>query len=107
MAMMFPSFITRIDSYLHAWEVCSLLGIEIDVGVALEAITKDSDNTHDHGSAQISFQKGMGSNYERLEFLGDCFLKLVGSFHTPKPRITLNVLKLGNLVRSLYKLPCR
>ncbi|KAG0129258.1 hypothetical protein HOY82DRAFT_488379 [Tuber indicum] len=79
MAMIFPSFITRIDSYLQAWEVCSLLGMEIDVGVALEAITKDSENTHEHGSAQVSLQRGMGSNYERLEFLGDCFLKLATS----------------------------
>ncbi|PWW79995.1 hypothetical protein C7212DRAFT_355951 [Tuber magnatum] len=77
MAMIFPSFITRVDSYLHAWEVCGILGMEIDVGVALEAITKDSENTHEHGSARVSLQ--MASNYERLEFLGDCFLKLATS----------------------------
>lgn len=79
MAMIFPSISTRIDAYLHAWDVCNLLGfVDFDLGLALEAITKDSDNSHEHGETQINVRKGMGNNYERLEFLGDCFLKLVG-----------------------------
>jgi endoribonuclease Dicer len=45
----------------------------------LEALTKDSDNTEEHGQEQINFQRGMGNNYERLEFLGDCFLKMATS----------------------------
>ncbi|KAL7269242.1 Dicer-like protein 1 [Rhizina undulata] len=75
-AMIFPAISTRIDSYLHAWDVCKLLNIEISLDLALEAITKDSDNTHEHGTEQVNVKKGMGNNYERLEFLGDCFLKL-------------------------------
>jgi len=39
-------------------------------------LTKDSDNTEEHRNEQIHFQRGMGKNYERLEFLGDCFLKM-------------------------------
>lgn len=80
MAMIFPSISTRIDAYLHAWDVCNLLGIaNLDLGLALEAITKDSDNSHEHGEVQVNVRKGMGNNYERLEFLGDCFLKLVNT----------------------------
>lgn len=48
----------------------------IEPGYALEAFTKDSDNTDDHKGQQMHFQRGMGKNYERLEFLGDCFLKM-------------------------------
>jgi endoribonuclease Dicer len=78
MAMIFPSISTRIDAYLHAWDVCKLLGMEdLDLRLALEAITKDSDNSHEHNKDQVNPRKGMGNNYERLEFLGDCFLKVV------------------------------
>ncbi|KAI5464989.1 hypothetical protein BGZ63DRAFT_440387 [Mariannaea sp. PMI_226] len=76
MAMTFPAIIHRIDSVLIALEACSLLGLEIRANLALEALTKDSDNTGDHGKEQINFQAGMGHNYERLEFLGDSFLKM-------------------------------
>lgn len=50
--------------------------LDIRPELALEAMTKDSDNTNEHDEEQINFQAGMGNNYERLEFLGDCFLKL-------------------------------
>ena len=42
-------------------------------------MTKDSDNSEEHDAEQINFQRGMGNNYERLEFLGDCFLKMATS----------------------------
>jgi endoribonuclease Dicer len=48
----------------------------VTLPLALEALTKDSDNTEEHGVEQIQFQRGMGKNYERLEFLGDSFLKM-------------------------------
>lgn len=47
--------------------------------MALEAMTKDSDNTEEHRHEQTQFQRGMGKNYERLEFLGDSFLKMAAS----------------------------
>jgi len=75
----FPAIITRIDSYLVANECANVLGLEIQLGYALEAVTKDSDNTEEHRLEQIQFQRGMGKNYERLEFLGDCFLKMATS----------------------------
>ena len=46
---------------------------------ALEAMTKDSDNTEEHRSLQVHMQRGMGKNYERLEFLGDSYLKMATS----------------------------
>jgi endoribonuclease Dicer len=79
MAYCFPAIIHRLESYLIALEACDLLHLEIRPDLALEAVTKDSDNTEDHGSEQVNFQRGMGKNYERLEFLGDCFLKMATS----------------------------
>jgi endoribonuclease Dicer len=79
MAYCFPAIIHRMESYLIALEACELLHLEIRPELALEAVTKDSDNTEDHGDEQINFQRGMGTNYERLEFLGDCFLKMATS----------------------------
>ncbi len=79
MAYIFPSIIHRVESYLVALEACNMLHLPIPSILALEAMTKDSDNTEDHGMDQVYFQRGMGKNYERLEFLGDCFLKMATS----------------------------
>ncbi|KAL8714322.1 MAG: hypothetical protein Q9220_001653 [cf. Caloplaca sp. 1 TL-2023] len=79
MAYLVPCVISRLESYLIALETCDRLDLVIQPDLALEAITKDSDNTHDHRQEQIHLQRGMGKNYERLEFLGDCFLKMATS----------------------------
>lgn len=79
MAYVFPAIIHRLESYLIALEACELLGLKIEPALALEAVTKDSDNTEEHSTEQVQFQRGMGKNYERLEFLGDCFLKMATS----------------------------
>src|ERR1700761_7763643 len=77
MAYNFPAMIYRIESHLIAMDACRKLELdEISPALALEAVTKDRDNTEEHGEEQINFQAGMGTNYERLEFLGDTFLKL-------------------------------
>lgn len=60
-------------------EGCQHLGLGIRLDYALEAFTKDSDNTEEHRALQIHVQRGMGKNYERLEFLGDSFLKMATS----------------------------
>ncbi|KAK2627795.1 hypothetical protein QTJ16_002441 [Diplocarpon rosae] len=79
MVYVFPAIIHRLESYLIALEACELLNLDIRPDLALEACTKDSDNSGDHNTEQVNFQRGMGKNYERLEFLGDCFLKMATS----------------------------
>src|SRR3954454_23797597 len=79
MCYIFPAIIHRFDSYLIAIDGCHLLGLNIGPGLALEALTKDSDNTDEHGEEKINYKSGMGPNYERLEFMGDCFLKMATS----------------------------
>lgn len=76
MATLLPSILHRIESSLIALDACCMLGLDIRPDLALEALTKDSDNTDEHDEAQMNFQGGMGDNYERLEFLGDSFLKM-------------------------------
>ncbi|KAF2143652.1 uncharacterized protein K452DRAFT_296653 [Aplosporella prunicola CBS 121167] len=78
-SLVFPAIIHRIDEYLIALEACDLLGLDISPALALEAVTKDSDNTEEHEDQPINFRRGMGNNYERLEFMGDCFLKMATS----------------------------
>lgn len=75
----FPAIMNRLESYLIVMEGCQVLGLKVEPGYALEAFTKDSDNTEEHRSLQIHVQRGMGKNYERLEFLGDAFLKMATS----------------------------
>ncbi|KAI1006532.1 Dicer-like protein 1 [Podosphaera aphanis] len=79
MAYIFPAIIHRVESYLIALEACEMLELGIRPDLALEAFTKDSDNPDQHDADQLNFQRGMGNNYERLEFLGDCFLKMATS----------------------------
>lgn len=79
MGYLFSAILSRIESYLIALEACDLLGLKIHPLLALEAITKDSDNTEENREKKIHIQRGMGKNYERLEFIGDCFLKMATS----------------------------
>ncbi|KAK1759415.1 hypothetical protein QBC47DRAFT_437129 [Echria macrotheca] len=77
MAYNFPAIIHRLDSNLIALDACALLGLErIRPDLALEAFTKDRDVSEEHDIEKSNIQGGMGKNYERLEFLGDCFLKM-------------------------------
>ncbi|PHH62390.1 hypothetical protein CDD81_7186 [Ophiocordyceps australis] len=87
-SLLYPVMMYRLDSLLIALEACNTFDLEIQPRLALEALTKDSSNTEEHGSEQIDFQVGMGNNYERLEFLGDAFLKMATtiSLFTLMPR---------------------
>ncbi|RYC56457.1 hypothetical protein CHU98_g9758 [Xylaria longipes] len=76
MAYNLPAIIYRIESSLITLEACISINLDLPPDLALEAMTKDSDNTEEHSSEQINLQRGMGNNYERLEFLGDSFLKM-------------------------------
>lgn len=79
MALIMPSVIHRIESYLIALEFCNEVNLIVTPALALEAITKDSDSSAETATDRITVQTGMGQNYERLEFLGDCFLKMATS----------------------------
>ena len=79
MAYVFPAIIFRLEAYLTVMEACSMIGLDIKPHLALEALTKDSNNTEEPRVEQVQFQRGMGKNYERLEFIGDCFLKMATS----------------------------
>lgn len=74
--------IHRFESYLIALDACSVLNLNVSPALALEALTKDSENSVEHDAEKINFRSGMGPNYERLEFLGDCFLKMATSIST-------------------------
>jgi endoribonuclease Dicer len=78
-----PAIIWRFESYLIALEAADMVGVQCKPDMALAAITKDSDNSGGHETQErINFQHGMGNNYERLEFLGDCFLKTATTMST-------------------------
>lgn len=78
-----PAIIWRFESYLIALEAAEMIGVQCEPAMALAAITKDSDNSGDHEAQErINFQHSMGNNYERLEFLGDCFLKTATTMST-------------------------
>ncbi|KAI0889097.1 uncharacterized protein GGS22DRAFT_177710 [Annulohypoxylon maeteangense] len=76
MAYNLPAIIYRVETSLIVLEACQSLSLNIRPDLALEAMTKDSDNTEEHSEEQVNIQRGMGKNYERLEFLGDSFLKM-------------------------------
>lgn len=76
MTFCFPAIIHRVDSTLITLELCTSLNLPIRPELALEALTKDSDNMDERDPEEVNFQGGMGSNYERLELLGDSFLKM-------------------------------
>jgi endoribonuclease Dicer len=78
-----PAIIWRFESCLIALEAADMIGFQCKPEMALAAVTKDSDNSGEHETQErINFQHGMGNNYERLEFLGDCFLKTATTMST-------------------------
>ena len=100
MCYVFPAIIHRMEDYLLALEACKIIEVNIGPALALEAVTKDSENSDEHGEEKINFRSGMGPNYERrklsnisfyictilthksVEFMGDCFLKMATSIST-------------------------
>ena len=70
MAYLIPSIIHRIEQNLIALDACNMLELNIQPDLALEALTKDSENqAEDDGRESleafepINFQPGMGNNY--------------------------------------------
>ncbi|KAI5363134.1 putative ribonuclease III domain, helicase, dicer dimerization domain-containing protein [Septoria linicola] len=80
--IVWPSIIHRIESYLISIEGCTTIGLDCGPKFALAAFTKDSDNQGEHDAERVNFQRGMGENYERLEFIGDTFLKTATTIST-------------------------
>ncbi|KAI0152527.1 hypothetical protein F4776DRAFT_652761 [Hypoxylon sp. NC0597] len=76
MAYNLSAIIYRLEASVIVMEACKSLSLSIRPDLALEAMTKDSENTEEHSEEQANVQRGMGNNYERLEFLGDAFLKM-------------------------------
>ncbi|KAL5624291.1 hypothetical protein BROUX41_004351 [Berkeleyomyces rouxiae] len=68
----FPAIIHRIESTLIALEASCTLGLTIRPDLALAALTKTKENTESYRTEQGSTYE----DYERLEFLGDAFLKM-------------------------------
>lgn len=80
---LWPAIIHRFESYLISIEGCTSIGVSCGPDLALAAFTKDSDNQGDYESDdRVNFQRGMGENYERLEFIGDTFLKTATTLST-------------------------
>lgn len=77
--LVLPVIISRLDSYLITLEAFDKLDLNVSAELALEAFTKDSDNTDEYKEEQIQPQRGMGKNYERLEFIGDSLLKMTST----------------------------
>lgn len=78
-----PAIIHRFESYLISIEGCKVADLDCEPEFALAAFTKDSDNQGEHADQErINFQRGMGDNYERLEFIGDTFLKTATTIST-------------------------
>ncbi|KAG6045644.1 hypothetical protein E4U17_000089 [Claviceps sp. LM77 group G4] len=75
-ALALPVIMYRIDSMMVSIDACRFLDLKIDASLALEAFTKDNSQTEAQDEQNIDFQPGMGNNYERLEYLGDTFLKM-------------------------------
>jgi endoribonuclease Dicer len=76
MAYMLPAIIHRIESNFIALDGCALANLTIEPALALEAFTRDTDSSEDGDLENTISQHGMETNYERLEFLGDSFLKM-------------------------------
>jgi endoribonuclease Dicer len=72
-----PSILHRLEAYLIALEAFEKMGINgVGASLALEAFTKD-DNADDQAQQIHSGKcRGMGKDYERLEFIGDSLLKM-------------------------------
>lgn len=82
MCYVLPAIIHRFESYLIALDGCKHIDLNVGPELALKALTKDSESSDEYGEEKITFMSGMGPNYERLEFLGDCFLKMATSIST-------------------------
>lgn len=74
-ALLLPSILYRLDNMLIVAEACDHLGLNLPLSLAHEAFSKNGAENDDGDEADDDQQDGQ-CNYERLEFLGDTFLKM-------------------------------
>lgn len=75
--LLWPAIIHRFESYMIALEAFEKLDLKgVTPELALEAFTKDADNEEEEVQTHTQGKRGMGGNYERLEFIGDSLLKM-------------------------------
>jgi len=75
---LWPALLHRVESYLIVLEAFQRLGLsEVPADLALEAFTKDTNADDQENQIHSGDLRGMGKNYERLEFIGDSLLKLM------------------------------
>ena len=75
-----PSIIHRLEAYLIVLEGLESIGLhDITADLALEAHTKDSNIDDQEARTHATKSRGMGKNYERLEFIGDSALKMTST----------------------------
>jgi len=77
MCYVLPAIIHRFESYLIALDACEVLDLKVSPALALEALTKDSENSEEHGEEKINFKSGMGPNYER--YVQDLHLEVLAN----------------------------
>lgn len=65
MCYVLPAIIHRFEGYLIALDACKVLDLKVSPALALEALTKDSENSEEYGEEKTNFKSGMGPNYER------------------------------------------
>jgi endoribonuclease Dicer len=74
--MAWPAVLHRLESYLIVLEAFAKLDLHVPADLALEAFTATGDNDEDGDQTHSISLRGMGKNYERLEFIGDSLLKM-------------------------------
>ncbi|ETN41924.1 uncharacterized protein HMPREF1541_03863 [Cyphellophora europaea CBS 101466] len=79
-ALAWPSILHRLESYLIVLEGFDTIGLRgIPSVLALEACTKDANSDDQEARTHSTRARGMGKNYERLEFIGDSLLKMTST----------------------------
>ncbi|ATY67483.1 RNase3 domain [Cordyceps militaris] len=75
-ALLLPSILYFVDCTLVVGEALQMLGLNIPLPLLLQAFTKNGVDADDEEDVKADEEHGGQRNYERLEFLGDTFLKM-------------------------------
>lgn len=79
-SLAWPAILHRIESYLIALEAMDKMNLRgVPADLALQAFTKDDSVDDQEYQTHGGKARGMGKNYERLEFIGDSLLKMTST----------------------------